>query len=55
MLYITVFNAPALQKAEDFRQVIIATVLGLIWFGVCIGLLEHLTSQSQSEVSEGIA
>lgn len=33
MLYVTVFNAPILQKSEDFRQVILATVLGLIWFG----------------------
>jgi|GEM_PF-896360 hypothetical protein len=55
MLYITVFNAPALQKAEDFRQVIVATVLGLIWFGVCIGLLERLARQPAVEVSVGIA
>ena len=42
MLYVTVFNAPALQKAEDFRQVIVATVLGMIWFGLTIGLLGRL-------------
>lgn len=42
MLYVTVFNAPALQKAEDMRQVIVATVLGMVWFGVTIGLLGRL-------------
>jgi len=55
MLYITVFNAPALQKVEDFRQVIVATVLGLVWFGVCIGLLEHLAKRPAAEVEAGIA
>jgi len=55
MLYITVFNAPALQKAEDFRQVIVATVLGLIWFGGCIGLLERLAKRPAAEVEAGIA
>lgn len=54
MLYITVFNAPALQKAEDFRQVIIATVLGLIWFGGCIGLLERFARRPAAEVEAGI-
>jgi hypothetical protein len=49
MLYVTVFNAPALQKAEDFRQVIIATVLGLVWFGLTIGLLGRLVPQPQAE------
>lgn len=49
MLYVTVFNAPALQKAEDFRQVIIATVLGLVWFGLTIGLLGRLVPQAAAE------
>ena len=49
MLYVTVFNAPALQKAEDFRQVIVATVLGLIWFGLTIGLLGRLAPQAAAE------
>ena len=49
MLYVTVFNAPALQKAEDFRQVIIATVLGLVWFGLTVGLLGRLLPQPKSE------
>jgi hypothetical protein len=49
MLYVTVFNAPALQKAEDFRQVIVATVLGLLWFGVTIGLLGRLAPQPAAE------
>jgi hypothetical protein len=49
MLYVTVFNAPALQKAEDFRQVILATVLGLLWFGVTIGLLGRLAPQPAPE------
>ena len=49
MLYVTVFNAPALQKAEDFRQVIVATVLGLIWFGLTIGLLARLVPQSAAD------
>ncbi len=45
MLYVTVFNAEVIQKGEDFRQVIIATVLGMIWFGVTIGLLSRLAPQ----------
>ena len=45
MLYITVFNAPLLQGQEDMRQAMIATVLGLIWFGVTIGGLSRLTPQ----------
>jgi hypothetical protein len=45
MLYITVFNAPVIQKSEDFRAVILATLLGLIWFGLCIGLLGRLAPQ----------
>lgn len=36
MLYVTVFNAPILQGGEDFRQVILATVLGIVWFGATI-------------------
>lgn len=42
MLYVTVFNAPVIQKGEDFRAVIVATVLGLVWFGLCIALLARL-------------
>ena len=33
MLFITVLNAPVIQKGEDFRQVILAVVLGALWFG----------------------
>ena len=29
MLFVTVFNAPVIQKGEDFRQVIVATALGM--------------------------
>jgi len=47
MLYVTVFNAPVLQVHEDFRGVIVATVLGLVWFGVCIGLLARFAPQSR--------
>jgi len=56
MLYVTVFNAPAIQKGEDFRQVIVATVLGLVWFGLCIGLLSRLAPQGQTPIrDEGLA
>lgn len=47
MLYITVFNAEVIQKGEDFRQVIVATVLGMIWFGATIGLLGRLVPQAE--------
>jgi hypothetical protein len=49
MLYVTVFNAEVIQKGEDFRQVIVATVLGMIWFGVTIGLLGRLVPQTQAQ------
>lgn len=45
MLFVTVFNAPVIQKGEDFRQVIVATALGMVWFGVTIGLLSRLAPQ----------
>ena len=32
MLFITVLNAPVIQAGEDFRQVIIAIMLGAVWF-----------------------
>lgn len=32
-LCITVFNAPVIQGHEDFRGVMVATVLGFVWFG----------------------
>ena len=51
MLYVTVFNAPALQKGEDFRQVIVATVLGLLWFGLTIGLLGKLVPQPANDTA----
>jgi hypothetical protein len=34
MLFITVLNAPVIQKGEDFRLVIMAITLGALWFGV---------------------
>lgn len=34
MLFITVFNAPVIQAGENFRQVMVATVLGAVWFGL---------------------
>ena len=49
MLYVTVFNADVIQRHEDFRQVIIATVLGMIWFGLTIGLLGRLAPQPQTD------
>jgi hypothetical protein len=48
LLYVTVFNAGVIQKSEDFRQVIVATVLGMIWFGLTIGLLGRLVPSSPS-------
>jgi hypothetical protein len=50
MLYVTVFCAPVIQKSEDFRAVILATLLGLIWFGLCIGLLGRLVPQPAEPV-----
>ncbi|WP_353226449.1 hypothetical protein [Novosphingobium sp.] len=49
MLYVTVFNAPVIQQGEDFRGVIIATVLGMVWFGVCIGGLSRLAPTPASD------
>jgi hypothetical protein len=42
MLYITVFNAPVIQKGEDFSGVIAATLLALVWFGLCLAALGRL-------------
>ncbi|MFX7655953.1 hypothetical protein ABTJ67_20730, partial [Acinetobacter baumannii] len=33
MLFLTVLNAPLIQKQESFGQVIAATALGIFWFG----------------------
>jgi len=49
MLYVTVFNAPVIQQGEDFRQVILATVIGMVWFGVCIGGLSRLAPQAEPQ------
>jgi len=36
MLFITVFNAPVIQAGEDFRQVLVAVVLGALWFSAVV-------------------
>lgn len=44
MLFVTVLNAAPIQKSEDFAQILEATVLGVIWFGLCIWLGTRLTA-----------
>ena len=46
MLYVTVFNAPVIQQGEDMRRVMLATVLGMVWFGVTIGVLGRLAPKA---------
>ena len=41
MLFVTVFNAPVIQAGEDFRQVIIATALGAVWFGAVVWVVSR--------------
>ncbi len=42
MLFVTVFNAPVIQAGEDFRQVIVATTLGAVWFGAVVWVVSRL-------------
>lgn len=42
MLFITVLNAPVIQAGEDFRQVIIAVVLGALWFGAVAWVISRI-------------
>ncbi|WP_054123733.1 hypothetical protein [Novosphingobium sp. AAP93] len=42
MLFITVLNAPVIQKGEDFRQVIVAITLGALWFGVVAWVISRI-------------
>lgn len=46
MLCITVFNAPVIQGHEDFRAILIATVLGFAWFGATILVITRLAPKS---------
>lgn len=41
MLFITVFNAPVIQAGEDFRQVIVAVVLGALWFAAVVWVISR--------------
>ena len=41
MLFITVFNAPVIQAGEDFRQVIVAVVLGALWFAAVVWVIRR--------------
>lgn len=45
-LTITIFNAPVIQGHEDFRGLLIATVLGFVWFGATILAIVRLAPKT---------
>jgi hypothetical protein len=55
MLYVTVFNAPVIQQGEDFRRVMLATVLGMVWFGVTIGVLGRIAPEAPAPAASAAA
>lgn len=48
MLFITVLNAPVIQAGEDFRQVILAIVLGALWFGAVAFVISRIVPAPQA-------
>ncbi|MEI6642670.1 MAG: hypothetical protein WCL10_11585 [Novosphingobium sp.] len=49
MLFITVLNAPVIQKGEDFRQAILAVVLGALWFGAVAWAISRFVPAPSAE------
>lgn len=49
MLFITVFNAPVIQAGEDFRQVLLAVVLGALWFAAVVWLISKFVPAPSAE------
>lgn len=47
MLFLTVLNAPLIQKQESFGQVIAATALGIFWFGTSAWVAQQLVARHQ--------
>lgn len=50
MLFLTICGAPALQLGEDFRQVIASILLGAVYFGVIVWLLNTVLRRRRIEV-----